>query len=55
MADNVNESQEEQSSKYKNSRGVPWSDVPIGDLPGYIRDGIEAAKLLKAIDDKMRD
>jgi len=57
MTDNDNEPQKglAPTSKYTNSRGVPWSEVPISDLPGYVRDGIEAAKLLKAIEDQTRD
>jgi hypothetical protein len=55
VVDNDNELQNEQiSSTHKNSRGIPWSDVPLRDLPDYIRDGIEAAALLKAIEDEAR-
>jgi hypothetical protein len=37
-------------SKYKTSRGVPWSEVLVGELPGMVEDGIEAAALLKAME-----
>lgn len=35
-------------SKYKNSGGVAWSDVPWHELPGLARDGKEASALLQA-------
>jgi hypothetical protein len=38
-------------SKYKTSRGVPWSEVSVGELPGMVQDGIKAAALLKAMED----
>jgi hypothetical protein len=55
MADNDNEPREEQksptplmSSEYKNSRAIPWSDVPWHEFPLYVRDGKEVAALLEA-------
>lgn len=48
MTDNDNKPQDEKKSKYKTSRGVAWSDVPLHELPGMVRDGREAAALLEA-------
>jgi hypothetical protein len=48
MADNENEPQDEQKSKYKTSRGVNWSDVPWHELPGMVSDGKIAAALIEA-------
>jgi hypothetical protein len=46
MADNDHEPQEEQksptplmSSEYKNSRRIPWSDVPWHEFPLYVSEG----------------
>jgi hypothetical protein len=36
-------------SKCTTSRGIPWSEVLIKDLPGMMQDGVEAAALLAAI------
>jgi hypothetical protein len=36
-------------SKYTTSRGVPWSEVPIRDVPGMVQDGLDAAALLAAV------
>lgn len=42
-------------SKYKTSRGVPWSEVSVGELSGMVQDGLEAAALLKAVDDLRKE
>ena len=47
--------QTHQRSKHKTSRGVPWSDVRVEELPGMVQDGIVASALLKAIHDLNED
>ena len=42
-------------SKYKTSRGIPWSEIPIRELPGMIQDGIAAFKLLMAIEQELKE
>lgn len=37
-------------SKSRTRRGVPWSEVTVGELPGMVEDGIKAAALLKAME-----
>ena len=44
-----------QRSKHKTSRGVPWSQVRVEELPGMVQDGIVAAALLKAVRDLNRE
>jgi hypothetical protein len=45
----------DRKSNTKTSRGVPWSDVLVSDLLGMARDGLEAAALLKVIEEKSRN
>jgi hypothetical protein len=47
--------QTHQRSKHKTSRGVPWSEVRVEELPGMVQDGIVAAALLQAVRDLNED
>jgi len=46
---------ETQRSKYKTSRGVPWSEVRIEELSAMVQDGLVAAALLQALRDLKSD
>jgi hypothetical protein len=41
--------EEPKVSKFKTSRGIPWSEVTLDEAEGMVHDGIEAAALLAAM------